>query len=173
MSILGRGPKDETLSYGDRAVRLILVFLKNTEGLKVSAYTFTELFSFVFFLIDSVLFTRRISSREVISKNIIESYDTTMKSIFTVENEKLFIEYFNLRMDEYASMFKARKEPFDILEKADFYLNQSSGADEFFKEGSPLLIEGFTKIFSNKMALNDFYLKILIPFIETIIQRES
>ncbi len=164
--------KNSKPSYGVDLCRLILEFLRRTETLKSTAFTFTEMYAFMFLLIDSAMYMHQISSRATISNSIMESYVIALKMAFEKDNEPIFLDAFDSRVNEYAEMTMSGKEPSDFLEKLGFYLYHSSSTDEFFFDGSAFLIGDAFSVALSRAALADFYVNSLFPFVNTIISEE-
>jgi len=175
MSLRGGQNENEPFGYGGVVTDLILAFFEKNENLNLTLFTFTELYSFVYFEIVRALSLGQVTfdTLVIVSKNIIKTFHIALKQVFDVVNEKPYSEVFDERVAEYASMWKDGNDAVDILERVDLYLNQSSATNDFFQQGKPLFIVGFAKSFSNKLALADFYSKVIVPYIETIIKKES
>jgi len=175
MSFLGGQIENDPFGYGGEITDLIIAFFEENEALNLTVFTFTELYSFIFFdIVRTLIFDHiNVDKRALVVKNIIETYYLVLKQVFDVANEKPYSEVFDKRVAEYISMGKDGEDTFDILERVDLYLNQSSATKAFFQQGDPLFTVGFAKLIGNKLALSAFYSEVIMPYIETIIKQES
>jgi hypothetical protein len=159
---------------GDRACKLVLGFLESSDEKEVTASTFTELFSFVYFEIDSVLFVRKIPARESIASSMVESYRHTLQTHFDPSNANTHEMVLNQRIEEYGAMLRSHRQKSDIVEKLDFYLSQASGLSEHHRDGeSPVVLGDIFSMVGNRAGLTEFYKESLAPFIKTIIAKHQ
>lgn len=159
---------------GTEASRLVLEFLKTSSQHKLTAYTYTEIFAFVYFAIDYIIFARKISARASIAESMSRSYSEIMQRQFGSEQKKEHLAMFDQRIQEYGTMSRSRKKMTDIVEKLDFYLNQSSGLDGYHRDGeSPVVVGDALAMLGSSQALTDFYTETLAPFIKSIIEKHQ
>lgn len=174
MSLLGKvfGRSSGSDTIGDQTCKLVLNFLESSGQHDLTASTFTELFAFVYFEIDSVLFGRKISARASIADSLSTSYSDTMQWRFGPHDEDKHLAMFDQRIQEYGAMLRSHKEKSDIVEKLDFYLNQASGLDDYHRDGeSPVVIGDVFEMFGGRLGLTEFYTESLAPFIDSIIAK--
>lgn len=155
---------------GQKVSQLILKFLNSSSGYKYSEFTFTELFSFAYFEIDSVLSARKIPNREVISKSLSIAYSDTIESEFKVKNGEHHTTIMNSRIREYAEDLNAKTEKAEMIDSLSFYLDQASIKNGYLLPDEPVTLgEDFMSSMKGKHELAQFYMETLAPFIKKLI----
>jgi len=168
------GKRSSRPNVGDATCDLIIQFLKVSTQLKASAFTFTELFSFVYFEIDSILYGRKIPARAAIAESLTDAYAETLRSQFKPMDENEHHQILMRRIQDYGQMFRARKEKSDIVEKLHFYLIQASRLDKYLiGDDSPIVIVDAFANMESHVALTQFYIGMLAPFIEVIVAKNK
>jgi hypothetical protein len=164
--------KPKSIKYGDEAGRLVQSFLNSSANLKFSAFTFTELFAFVYFEIDSVLYARKSSARQSIATSLSTSFLNILGSQFKNQNESAILEMLNSRIMEYGAMTRAHKEKSDMVEKLDFYLTQASKKGAFLQgTSSPIVLTGAFESLTARSELTQFYIAVLAPFVKSLLSK--
>jgi hypothetical protein len=122
MSILSDifGKRSSRPNIGDATCDLIVQFLEESTQYKASAFTFTELFAFVYFEIDSVLYRHKIPARATIAESLTTSYTDMLQSQFEPMEENEHFRMLMHRIQEYGQMFRARKEKSDMVDILHF-----------------------------------------------------
>jgi len=158
---------DKFPDYGDEACKLTLSFLTTSQYLKLSIFTFTELFAFVYFQMDYILFARKSSARLEINKLLMNSFISVSLSQFKPHEELEISKLFNKRTEEYGEMTRSYKETSDIVERLLFYLTQASARDDFIHSDDEhiVLIDAFQSK-DTGTEFYQFYISTLAPFIK-------
>lgn len=152
------------------ANELVLGFLKSSRGHKSSVYTYTELFAFIYFEIDSVLSARRMLCRQSFVQSLSEIYSDTLVSRFNINDVDKHISILNSRIKEYAEGHNSGKEKSEIIDGLGFYLDQASLKNDYQVLGSPVMLGGNPmNMIMAKQELSNFYIKSLAPFIQRLI----
>lgn len=132
------------------------------------------MYAFVYFEIDSVLYRHKIPARAAITESLSASYTDTLKSQF---KSMEYNEHFRMlmhRIQEYGQMFRARKEKSDMVEILHSYLIQASlrGAYLVGDDSPIVLVDVFSEI-ESQTELTQFYVSMLAPFIEVIVEKNK
>ena len=160
---------DNSSDTGTEACNLVQKFLSSAQGYKLSEYTFTELFAFLYFELDSVMSARKMESRRSIVNSLSTAYCATLESKFRVKNVDEHINMMKRRISEYAQDQNSGKERSDIVERLSFYLDQASIKNGYHVIGDPLGLGDFFVSMNGKMELANFYIKLIAPFVRKTI----
>ncbi|MFC1761811.1 hypothetical protein ACFL6U_06995 [Planctomycetota bacterium] len=150
---------------------LINSYLRSSGSYNLNIFTFTEIFAFLFFQIDSVLFKKGISKRDEISQALYRKYQTIIANRkFPLEQTEIYYtDTLDFRISEYGEMLRKRKEMADIVERLTFYLDQCD-AGKFHTNNSPLVLKDFFKMTEGRTDIVAFYTETAANFVMKIVK---
>lgn len=165
----GKGLESE--SIGDQTCALVMNFLDSSHQYKPNIFTFTELFAFVYFEVDSVLFNRQIPARQLIADSLLHSYLENVQKRYK-DDKNAHYEMLLQRTEIYGEMYREHKEKAEIVQRLTFYMNQALGLDGYHQEEeSPVVIGDIFGDMGRQAELTTFYVDRLAPFVKGIITK--
>jgi len=159
------GEKKKKDNFPHESVQIVIDFFKRKGGVNFTVYTFTELFSFVYFEVDYVLYCRRIQPYEKIMDEMGFIFKDALGEVFKITKKEEHLSILNNRTQEYGKMVRDKKEKSDIVMRLDFYLNQADGLGRYPIDSDPLVIGNILDKVARASALTGFYCNVLSPLI--------
>lgn len=159
----------ETQLVGKKACDLIFSYLHSIKMENISPLMLTELFAFVYYEIDSLLYFRKISARETITNSLLGTFDTVISKSFPSFGLDYAQTAFDERVAEYAAMTRANKDKSEIIDRFNFNFSHASKGVHYRCGETPIVIGGIMESFKEKNNTHSFYLEYMVPFLRNIV----
>ncbi len=158
---------------GKNACDLIFSYLHSIKMENISPLIMTELFAFVYYEIDSLLYFRKISARETITNSLLTTFDTVISKSFPSLDLDYAQSAFTERVAEYAAMTRANKDKSEIIDLFNLNFSHAIKGVHYKRGETPIIIGGIRESFNEKNNTHSFYLAHMVPFMKTIVTNFS
>jgi len=160
-------------AVGKHACNIILSYLREIKMENLTPLIMTELFAFVYYEIDSLLYLRNISARETITHSLLDAYDTLISKVFPTLDLAYAQSSFNERVAEYGALTRANKEKSEIIDRFNLYFSHAKKGVHYKGGEAPLVIGDIRESFEEQKSAHSFYLCHLAPFMKNIVTNFS
>jgi hypothetical protein len=163
----------EPQMVGKNVCDLIFSYLHSIKMENITPLIMTELFAFVYYEIDSLLYFRKISARETITNSLLATFDTVISKSFPSLGLDYAQSAFTERVAEYAAMTRANKDKSEIIDRFNFIFSHAKKGVHYKCGETPIIIGGIMESFNEKISTHSFYLSYLVPFMKNIVTNFS
>ncbi|HNR21351.1 MAG TPA: hypothetical protein PKL45_15315 [Bacteroidia bacterium] len=163
----------EPQMVGKNVCDLIFSYLHSIKMENLSPLIMTELFAFVYYEIDSLLYFRKISARERITNSLLETFDVVISKSFPSLSLDYAQSAFTERVNEYAAMTRANKDKSEIVDRFNLIFSHAKKGVHYRSGETPVMIGGFRESFDETNNTHSFYLSYLVPFMKNVVTNFS
>jgi len=158
---------------GKNACELIFSYLHSIKVENISPLIMTELFAFVYCEVDTLLYFRKISSRETITNSLLTTFDTVISKSFPSLDLDYAQSAFNERVAEYAAMTRENKDKSEIIDRFNVNFSHAIKGVHYKRGETPIVIGGIMESFNEENSIHSFYLAHMVPFMKNIVTNFS